>query len=58
MVLGELNEKAILIEEVREAVNEMKSSKPIGLDGFPVKCLKIAGICSVWVVIESVICNL
>ena len=27
-------------EEVGEAVNEMKSGKVQGLDGFPVECLK------------------
>ena len=37
-VLGDLNERAISLEEVREAVNEMKSFKAPGLDGFPVKC--------------------
>ena len=31
---------AISLEEVGEAVNEMKSGKAIGLVGFPVKCLK------------------
>ena len=30
--------------EVREAVNEMKSGKAPGLDGFPVECLKKGGI--------------
>ena len=39
-VLGELNETAISIEEVRETVNEMKPGKAPGLDGFPVECLK------------------
>ena len=39
-VLGDLNEIAIWLEEVREAVNEMKSGKAPGLDGFPVECLK------------------
>ena len=34
-VLGELNERAISLEEVGEAVNEMKSGKAPGLDGFP-----------------------
>ena len=29
--------------EVREAVNEMKSGKAPGLDGFPVECLKKGG---------------
>ena len=40
LVLGDLNERAISLEEVREAVNEMKSGKALGLDGFPVECLK------------------
>ena len=39
-MLGDLNEMAILIEEVREAVNEMKSGKFPCLDGFPVECLR------------------
>ena len=43
-VLGDFNERAISLEEVREAVNEMKSGKAPGLDGFPVECLKKAGI--------------
>ena len=30
----------ISLKEVGEAVNEMKSGKPPGLDGFPVECLK------------------
>ena len=42
-VLGDLNERAISLEEVREAVNEMKSGKAPGLDGFPVECLKKGG---------------
>ena len=33
-VLGDLNERAILLEEVREAVNEMKSANAPGLDRF------------------------
>ena len=37
-VMGELNERAISIEEVREAVNEMKSRNAPGLDGFTVEC--------------------
>ena len=32
--------KAIALEEVREAVNEMKYGKAPGLDGFPVECSK------------------
>ena len=38
-VLGDLNERSISLEEVREAVNEIKSGKVPGLDGFPVECL-------------------
>ena len=43
LVLGDLNERAILLEEVGAAVNEMKSGKVPGLDGFPVECLKKGG---------------
>ena len=39
-VLGDLNGRAISLVEVREAVNEMKSGKAPGLDGFRVECLK------------------
>ena len=42
-VLGDLNEKPISLEEVGEAVNEMKSGKAPGLDGFPLECLKKCG---------------
>ena len=42
-VLGDLNERAISLEEVGDAVNEMKSGKAPGLDGFPVECLKKGG---------------
>ena len=42
-MLGDLNERAISLEEVGEAVNEMKSGKAQGLDGFPVECLKKGG---------------
>ena len=42
-VLGDLNERAISLEEVGEAVNEMKSGKAPGLDGFPVECSKKSG---------------
>ena len=42
-MLGDLNERAISLMEVREAVNEMKSGKAPGLDGFPVECLKKGG---------------
>ena len=43
-VLGDLNERTISLEEVGEAVNEMKSGKAPGLDGFPVECSKKDGI--------------
>ena len=43
LVLGDLNERAISLEEVREAVNEIKSGKSPGLDGFRVECLKKGG---------------
>ena len=43
-VLDDLNERAISLEEVGEAVNEMKSGKAPGLDGFPMECLKKCGI--------------
>ena len=43
-VLGDLNERAKALEEVGEAVNEMKSGKAPGLDGFPVACLKKDGV--------------
>ena len=36
-VLGDLNERAILLKKVRVAVNEMKSGKAPGLDGFLVE---------------------
>ena len=39
-VLGDLNERAISLEEVGEAVNEMRSGKAPGLNGFPGECLK------------------
>ena len=42
-VLGDLNERAISLEEVWKAVNEMRSGKAPGLDGFPVECLKKGG---------------
>ena len=38
-----MNERAISLEEVGEAVNKMKSGKAPGLDGFPVECLKKGG---------------
>ena len=42
-VLGDLNERAISLEEVGEEVNEIKSDKARGLDRFPVECLKKGG---------------
>ena len=39
-VFGDLNEIAISLKEVGKAVNEMKSGKAPGLDGFPVECLR------------------
>ena len=42
-MLGDLKERAISLEEVREAVNKMKSGKAPGPDGFPVECLKKGG---------------
>ena len=42
-MLGDLHERAISLEEVREAANEMRSGKAPGLDGFPVECLKKGG---------------
>ena len=42
-VLGDLNERAISLEEVGEAVNEIQSGKSPGLDGFPVECLMKGG---------------
>ena len=43
-VLRELNERVISIEEVKEAVNEMKSGKAPGVDGYAVECLKKIGV--------------
>ena len=42
-VLGDLNERSILIKEVRESVNEIKFCKTQRLDGFPVEYLKKGG---------------
>ena len=39
-VLGDLNQRAISLEEELEAGKEMKSGKTPGLDGFPVDCVK------------------
>ena len=38
-----MDERAISLELVWEAVNEMKSGKAPGLDGFQVECLKKCG---------------
>ena len=38
--LEKMNERAISLQEVFEAVNEMNSGKALGLYGFTVKCLK------------------
>ena len=46
-MLGDLNERAISLEEVGEAVNEMKSGKATVLDGFPLECLKKGGMACV-----------
>ena len=35
--------KSNIDEEVREAVDEINSSKAPGLNGFPVKCVKQSG---------------
>ena len=42
-VLGDLNERAITLGEVGEAVNKMKSGKAPELDRFTVECLKKGG---------------
>ena len=42
-MLRDSNGRAISLLEVREAVNEIKSGKAPGLDGFPVECLKKGG---------------
>ena len=42
-VLGDLNKRKISLEEVLEAVNEIKSGKAPGLDGFPVECSQKGG---------------
>ena len=43
VVFRDLNDRAISLVEVGEAVNEMKSGKAAGMDGFPVECLKKGG---------------
>ena len=42
-MLGDLNERAKSLEDVGEAVNEIKSGMAPGLDGFSLKCLKNGG---------------
>ena len=42
-LLGELNERAMSVEQVRDAVNEINAGKVTGLDGFPGECLKKGG---------------
>ena len=50
-MLGDLNERAIPLVEVGEAVNEMKSGKDPGLDELPVECLKKGGMAVLeWIV--------
>ena len=41
--IGRLNERAISLDEVGEAANEMKSGKAPRLNGYPVECLKKGG---------------
>ena len=41
--VGRMNERAISLKEVREAVNEMKLGKAPRLARFPVECLKKGG---------------
>ena len=50
-VLGDLNERAISLKKVREAVSEMKSGKAPGQDEFPVECIKKGGMAVLaWIV--------
>ena len=42
-MLGDLNDIALSLEEVGEAVNEMKSGKAPEPNGFSVECLKKGG---------------
>ena len=50
-MLRDLNEIAISLEEIGEAVNEIKSGKAPGLDGFPVECSKKGGMAALkWLV--------
>ena len=50
-VLGDLNERLNSLEEEAEAVNEMKSGKALGLNGFPMKNLKKCGMAVLeWIV--------
>ena len=43
-MLGDLNERAISLEEVWEAVSRMMSGGAPGLDGFHVECLGRGGV--------------
>ena len=43
-VLVDLNERAISLDEIGEAVKEIKSGKAPEQDGFPLECLKKGGI--------------
>ena len=42
-MLGDLNERATSLVEVREAANEIKSGEAPVLDGFPIECVKKDG---------------
>ena len=43
-MLGDLNERAISLEEVGETAKEIKSGKAPGLDGFQMECFKKGGL--------------
>ena len=50
-VLGDLNESDISLEEVKEAVNNVKSGETSGLNGLSVECLKKGGMAVIeWLV--------
>ena len=42
-VFGDLNERVISLEEVGEAVNEIKSGKATGMGRLPMECLNKGG---------------
>ena len=42
-VLGDLNERALSLVQLRDGANEIKSDTAPGLVGFKVKCLKKGG---------------